>query len=299
LTHATLSCPGDASEHLIIFFGFAKLDSHYKDRRKDVTDSPDLRNSASPNPESKESDKKKDLTDFTDKKKEPTDSINSKKTEPTESKKKEAKPELTEDEKSKLRSLHASDKPSSELDGDEQKGVKRLGIPTTQEKLASSNPDSPKSDRLGLSETGSFANPNESIVPPHGDDEPPKEPEKSDEDKFISSNNPDFSPGYMHDRGHGQQEVSYSESDKAKTVSLARRVAPTRNQPFIPEPLIGNEKPDLNILPQNREDLMATINSILKVTSADSQQLEIALVRIASQIPVNYTPRAFASQNQE
>jgi hypothetical protein len=136
-----------------------------------VTDSPDLRNTASPNPESKESDKKKDLTDFTDKKKEPTDSINSKKTEPTESKKKEAKPELTEDEKSKLRSLHASDKPSSELDGDEQKGVKRLGIPTTQEKLASSNPDSPKSDRLGLSETGSFANPNESIVPPHGDDQ--------------------------------------------------------------------------------------------------------------------------------
>lgn len=169
----------------------------------------------------------------------------------------------------------------TELTDEEKKGIKRLGTPTTQSKAATLGTTNKEEANMELNKDPRVAE---------------IERKKTEEEKFINKDNPDLSPGYMHDHDSKVSkgdEVTHSRTDKSPTITVAKPRISTREAPLIPEPISRVAVPNPQILPQNKEDLMATINAILKVTSADSQQLEYAMARISSLIPAGYNPRVF------
>jgi len=185
--------------------------------------------------------------------------------------------------------------PKSELTDEEKKGLKRLGTPLTQDKAVSLGQTDKNKANMELNvDPRARSDSSDSKLPKIESD---RNQPQTEEEKFINQDNPDFSPGYMHDHNakvSQDDKVEFTQTDKSSTV----RVPPRARFPFqIPEPLIGNEVPNPQILPQNKEDLLTTIRSILKVTSADSQQLEIALDRIATLIPATYTPRSIPNRD--
>lgn len=167
--------------------------------------------------------------------------------------------------------------PGDELSGEEKKGVKRLGHPMTQDKAATlgqtdkdkANPEMNVDPRVQSDNKGG-----DSQLPPIEDKEKPEE-------------DVEYSPGYMHSHVNPEDKVKHSTTDKSSTVTIA---PPRRNPNEIPEPLIGRATPDFQNIPMNKEDLLTTIRAIVKVTSSDSQQLNIAMERIGSLIPANYAP---------